>query len=112
MDLYNDAVRLVREVPGVQTVRATNVRVADATVATAVPGEAARIRTEIQQRLRSRGLLRESSADRWGVTVEVGSGGDVTLVGLVRDAGLQAEAVRLAQGVQGVQHVKQEIRLP
>lgn len=112
MDLYNDAVRLVREVPGVQTVRATNVRVADATVATAVPGEAARIRTEIQQRLRSRGLLRESSADRWGVTVEVGSGGDVTLVGLVRDAGLQAEAVRLTQGVQGVQHVKQEIRLP
>jgi osmotically-inducible protein OsmY len=112
MDLYNDAVRLVREVPGVQTVRATNVRVADTTVATAVPGEAARIRTEIQQRLRSRGLLRESSADRWGVTVEVGSGGDVTLVGLVRDAGLQAEAVRLAQGVQGVQQVKQEIRLP
>jgi serine/threonine protein kinase/osmotically-inducible protein OsmY len=112
MDLYNDAVRLVREVPGVQTVRATNVRVADTTAATPVPGESARIRTEIQQRLRSRGLLRESSADRWGVTVEVGSGGDVTLVGLVRDAGLQAEAVRLAQGVQGVQQVKQEIRLP
>jgi serine/threonine protein kinase/osmotically-inducible protein OsmY len=112
MDLYNDAVRLVREVPGVQTVRATNVRVADTTAATAVPGETARIRTEIQQRLRSRGLLRESSADRWGVTVEVGSGGDVTLVGMVRDAGLQAEAVRLAQGVQGVQQVKQEIRLP
>jgi osmotically-inducible protein OsmY len=68
--------------------------------------------TDSQPRLRSRGLLRESSADRWGVTVEVGSGGDVTLVGLVRDAGLQAEAVRLAQGVQGVQQVKQEIRLP
>ncbi len=111
MELYNEAIRLVREVPGVQAVRATNVRVADMGIATVEQGDSARIRGEIQQRLRSRGLLRESSADRWGVTVEVGASGEVTLAGMVRDAGLRGEAIRLAQSVQGVQQVKQEIRV-
>jgi osmotically-inducible protein OsmY len=111
MPLYHEAIRIVREVPGVQDVRAAGVRVPGVGAEALAQGDSARIRAEIQQRLRSRGLLRESPADRWGVTVEVGADGEVTLVGLVRDAGLQGEAVRLVQGVPGVRRVKQDIRV-
>jgi osmotically-inducible protein OsmY len=92
-------------------VKAAGVRVSEIGTVSTAQSDSARIRAEIQQRLRSRGLLRESPADRWGVTVEVGAGGEVTLVGVVRDAGLQGEAVRLVQGVPGVRQVKQDIRV-
>jgi hypothetical protein len=111
MALHDEAIQAVREIPGVRDVAATGVRVAGAGAASSVQGDSARIRGEIQQRLRSRGLLRESPADRWGVTVEVGAAGEVTLGGVVRDAGLQGEAVRLVQGVPGVRQVKQDIRV-
>ena len=71
--------------------------------------EVARIQSHAEQRLRSRGLFRESSADRWGVTVEVSAEGDIKLAGALRDAGLQREAIRLAQEVAGVRPVTDEI---
>ena len=83
---------LVREVPGVQGVTG-DVKVAE----TSAPGEPGGVREQIQQKLRSRGLLRASSADRWGVTVEVNGQGDIKLAGALRDAGLRQEAIRLAQ---------------
>jgi osmotically-inducible protein OsmY len=109
--LYHEAIRLVREVPGVQDVKAAGVQVSEIGTVSTAQSDSARIRAEIQQRLRSRGLLRESPADRWGVTVEVGAGGEVTLVGVVRDAGLPGEVVRLVQGVPGVRQVQQDIRV-
>ena len=108
--LYDEAVRLVREVPGVKAVRG-NVEVSDVGTASIVQNDAARIRAEIQQKLRSRGLLRESTADRWGVTVEVNPDGDVMLVGAVRDAEMSSEAVSRAQEVPRVRHVKQDIKV-
>jgi serine/threonine protein kinase/osmotically-inducible protein OsmY len=111
MTLYGEAIRLVREVPGVHDVKATGMRVSDIGAVSPAQSDAAGIRSEIQARLRSRGLLRESATDRWGVTVEVGAGGEVTLGGVVRDVGLQGEAIRLVQGVPGVRQVKQDIRV-
>lgn len=110
MALYDEAIRLVREVPGVQTVRGS-VQVSEVGAVSTAQRDSALIQAAIQERLRSRGLLRESSADRWGVTVEIGTDGDVTLVGAVRDTGLSREAVRLAQEVAGVRSVKQNIRV-
>src|SRR5262249_2146990 len=100
----------VREVPGVKAVRAS-VEVSDVGVASIAQSDVARIQAEIQQKLRSRGLLRESAADRWGVTVEVNLDGDVTLVGAVRDAELSSEAVRPTREVTGVGQVKQDIKV-
>ena len=108
--LYDEAVRLVREVPGVKAVRGS-VEVSDVGTTSIVQSDAARIRAEIQQKLRSRGLLRESAADRWGVTVEVNPDGDVMLVGAVRDAEMSWEAVSRAQEVPRVRHVKQDIKV-
>lgn len=110
MTLYDEAVRLVREVPGVKAVRGS-VEVSDVGTTSIVQSDAARIRAEIQQKLRSRGLLRESAADRWGVTVEVNPDGDVMLVGAVRDAEMSWEAVSRAQEVPRVRHVKQDIKV-
>ena len=102
--LRDEALRLVREIPGVQAVTG-DVRVAERSV----PGVSVQTREQIQQKLRSRGLLRESSADRWGVSVEVSADGDIKLVGALRDAGLQREAIRLAQEVAGARPVTDEI---
>jgi serine/threonine protein kinase/osmotically-inducible protein OsmY len=111
LTMYQDAVRLVRDVPGVQDVKTTGVRVFEAPGMSTVQYDSVGLLAEIQARLRTRGLLRESATDRWGVTVEVGTSGDVTLAGVVRDAGLQGEAIRLVQGIPGVQKVKQDIRV-
>jgi hypothetical protein len=73
--------------------------------------DGARVRLEIQQTLRSRGLLRENAADRWGVTVEVSPSGDVMLEGAVRDVALSHEAVRRAQDVAKARHVTHNIRV-
>ena len=70
MALYEEAVRLVREVPEVKAVRGT-VEVPDVGTAPIVHSDSVCVQVEIQQKLRSRGLLRESEADRWGVTVGV-----------------------------------------
>ena len=106
MVLYADAIRLVREVPGVREVRGI-VQVADAGTVSVAQSESARLQIEIQQRLRSGGLLRESASDRWGVLVEVSPERDVTLVGAVRDVQMYREAIRRAQEVSNVRLVKQ-----
>ena len=110
MALYEEAVRLIREVPEVKTVRGA-VEVSDVGTVPIVHSDSARIQVEIQQKLRSRGLLRESEADRWGVTVEVNPEGDVMLVGAVRDAEMHSEAVRRAGEVARVRQVKQDIKV-
>jgi osmotically-inducible protein OsmY/predicted Ser/Thr protein kinase len=110
MVLYADAIRLVREVPGVREVRGS-VQVADAGTVSVAQSESARLRIEIQQRLRSGGLLRESASDRWGVLVEVSPEGEVTLVGAVRDAEMYREVIRRAQEVSKMRLVKQNIRV-
>ena len=110
MALYAEAIRLVREVPGVQDVKG-NVEVSEVGAASTGQLDSAGILAEVQQRLRRRGLLRESSADRWGVTVEVSAEGDVTLVGAVRDREMQREAVRRAREVAKVRQVKTDIRV-
>jgi len=110
MALYEEAVRLVREVPEVKAVRGT-VEVSDVGTVPIVHSDSARIQVEIQQKLRSRGLLRESEADRWGVTVEVNSEGDVMLVGAVRDAEMYSEAVRRAREVTRMRQVRQDIKV-
>ncbi len=107
--LLSEAVRLARETSGVKQVKADAVRVPQIGAVSTVTAESTRIRAEVQQRLRIRGLLRESSADRWGVTVDVTAEGEVTLVGLLRDARLRGEAVRLTQEVPGVRQVKQNV---
>ena len=102
--LFEQAARLVREVPGVQGVTG-NVTVAE----NSAPGEPGGVREQIQQKLQSRGLLRASSADRWGVTVEVSAQGDIKLAGALRDVGLRREAIRLAQEAAGQRPVTDEI---
>jgi osmotically-inducible protein OsmY len=110
MVLYVDAIRLVREVPGVREVRGS-VQVADTGTVSVTKSESARLQIEIQQRLRSGGLLRESASDRWGVLVEVSPEGEVTLVGAVRDAEMYQEAIRRAQEVSKMRLIKQDIRV-
>ena len=109
--LYADSVKLVREVPGVKSVDGHNVKLSGSGPAPGSQPEQARLRSEIEQRLRRRGLLRESSTDRWGVSVDVNGDGDVVLTGRVRDAGLRAEAVRLARDAAGDREVRQNITL-
>jgi uncharacterized protein len=109
--LWSETVRLVRETPGVKEVKAENVRVAQMGPVSVGQAESGRIRTQVQQRLRSRGLLRESNSDRWGVTVDVTAEGEVTLVGVLKDANLRGDAVRLAQEVPGVRRVKQNVQV-
>jgi osmotically-inducible protein OsmY len=82
-----------------------------------VPGvesgqDAVRTRAAIEQRLRNRGLLRESSSDRWGVTVEVTGNGMVTVAGTLRDTALQNEAVRIIRETPGVRDVRENITIP
>ena len=108
MVLYADAIRLVREVPGVREVRGS-VKVADAGTVSVAQSESARLQIEIQQRLRSGGLLRESASDRWGVLVEISPDGGVMLVGAVRDAAMYREVIRRAQEVSNVRPVKHDI---
>jgi hypothetical protein len=65
-----------------------------------------RIRTQAQQKLYDRGLFRVSSDDRWGLTLEIGSTGDVTLSGLLQDMARYNEAIRLVREVPGVKEVQ------
>jgi type II secretory pathway predicted ATPase ExeA/osmotically-inducible protein OsmY len=108
MPLLNEAIRIVREVPGVANVKA-NVQVPDAGTVTAAQNDAIRLRTDVERSLRQRGLLRVSRADRWGVEVRVDAGGDVTLVGVLREVGMRSEVVRIVQETPGVKQVKADI---
>jgi len=70
-----------------------------------------RLREQIEERLRGRGLLRGSGSDPdTGVAVEVSSEGIVTLRGIVRDAAQRDEAARLAR-VGGVTDVRLRVNV-
>jgi serine/threonine protein kinase len=70
-----------------------------------------RLREQIEERLRSRGLLRGSGSDpETGVSLEVSSEGVVTLRGIVRDATQRDEAARLAR-VSGVTDVRLRVNV-
>jgi serine/threonine protein kinase len=70
-----------------------------------------RLREQIEERLRNRGLLRGSGSDPdTGVSVEVSSEGVVTLRGIVRDATQRDEAARLAR-VSGVTDVRLRVNV-
>ena len=104
--LKGEVSRLVGEVPGVAEVR-QNVQIG-------LPDrddQSVEIRAQIEQRLRNSGLLKVSDSDRWGLTVNIASGGIVTLTGVLRDQKLRFEAVRLTREVPGVSDVRQNIRV-
>lgn len=65
-----------------------------------------RIRSEIQQKLFSRGLFRVSAADPWGVTLDIGSRAEVILSGVLPDMARYNEALRLVREVPGVGEVQ------
>jgi len=69
------------------------------------------IRTEVEQKLRSAGLLKDAGVEGLGVTVDINSDRVVTITGVLRDEEQRREAVRLAREVQGVSDVKQKINL-
>jgi len=69
------------------------------------------LRAQLEERLRSRGLLRGSGSDpNTGVTVEVGPNGVVTLRGIVRDATQRDEAAKLAR-MAGVSDVRLQVNV-
>jgi serine/threonine protein kinase len=82
-------------------------------VSKADPGtpSADHLRTQVEDRLRSRGLLRGSGSDPdIGVTVEVSPNGVVTLRGIVRDVAQRDEAARLAR-LAGVSDVRLRVNV-
>jgi serine/threonine protein kinase/osmotically-inducible protein OsmY len=109
LNLQNEAVRLTREAPGV---RAVTTNIAIPGIDAVLQHDLIRTRSLLEQRLRNRGLLKESPADRWGVSVDVGANGVVTLSGTLRDQGLQNDAVRVSREVPGVTDVRQNISIP
>ena len=69
------------------------------------------LRAQLEERLRSRGLLRGSGSDpNTGVTVEVGPNGVVTLRGIVRDATQRDEAASLVR-LAGVSEVRLQVNV-
>ena len=55
--------------------------------------------------------MKVSEADRWGVTVDSGSGGVVVLRGTLRDQKLRDDAVRVVRDIPGVSDVRTSINL-
>jgi serine/threonine protein kinase/osmotically-inducible protein OsmY len=105
--LQDEAIRLIQEAAGTSQVRDGITRPDSGH--SPPDAEATRIRTLIEQKLRSRGLLRESAVDRWGVTVDIDSDRVVSLAGMVRDQKLLAETIHLAREVSGVKEVRPNI---
>jgi hypothetical protein len=69
------------------------------------------LRAQLEDRLRSRGLLRGSGSDpNTGVTVEVGPNGVVTLRGIVRDVTQRDEAANLVRQA-GVSEVRLRVNV-
>ena len=69
------------------------------------------LRVQLEERLRSRGLLRGSGSDpNTGVTVEVGPNGVVTLRGIVRDVTQRDEAANLVR-LAGVSEVRLRVNV-
>jgi serine/threonine-protein kinase len=69
------------------------------------------LRVQLEDRLRSRGLLRGSGSDpNTGVTVEVGPNGVVTLRGIVRDVTQRDEAANLVR-LAGVSEVRLRVNV-
>jgi serine/threonine protein kinase len=69
------------------------------------------LRAQLEDRLRSRGLLRGSGSDpNTGVTVEVGPNGVVTLRGIVRDVTQRDEAANLVR-LAGVSEVRLRVNV-
>ena len=55
--------------------------------------------------------LKQGNADRWGVSVEMGGDGIVTLTGVLQTLEQRNETVRLAGQVPGVAGVQQRINV-
>ena len=80
------------------------------------PGPVARVdpaatKATVEQTLREYGLLKQSGADRWGVSVEITGAGVVTLTGVLRNDQQRSDTVRLAGAVPGVSEVRQRINV-
>jgi osmotically-inducible protein OsmY len=65
----------------------------------------------VEQKLRAHGLLKQSGGNQWGVTVDITSGGVVTLTGVLQNNQQRNDTVRLAAEVSGVTEVVQRINV-
>jgi osmotically-inducible protein OsmY len=81
---------------------------APAPVARLDPGAAKGV---VEEKLRAHGLLKQSGGNQWGVTVDITSGGVVTLTGVLQNNQQRNDTVRLAAEVPGVTEVVQRINV-
>ena len=65
----------------------------------------------VEEKLRAHGLLKQSGGNQWGVTVDITSGGVVTLTGVLQNNQQRNDTVRLAAEVPGVTEVVQRINV-
>jgi osmotically-inducible protein OsmY len=80
------------------------------------PGPVARLdpgaaKGMVEEKLRALGLLKQSGGNQWGVTVDITSGGVVTLTGVLQNNQQRNDTVRLATEVPGITEVKQHINV-
>ncbi len=69
------------------------------------------IKTQVEQKLRTRNLLKQGGAGALGVSVDVAPTGAVTLTGIVQSRDQRAETIRLASEVPGVSEVRPNINV-
>jgi hypothetical protein len=69
------------------------------------------IKAQVEQRLRSRNLLKQGGGSAWGVSVDVAPTGAVTLTGIVQSRDQRTETIRLAGEVPGVSEVRPNINV-
>jgi osmotically-inducible protein OsmY len=65
----------------------------------------------VEEKLRAHGLLKQSAGNQWGVTVDITSGGVVTLTGVLQNNQQRNDTVRLAGEVPGITEVVQRINV-
>ena len=80
------------------------------------PGPVARLdpgaaKGMVEEKLRAQGLLKQSGGNQWGVTVDITSGGVVTLTGVLQNNQQRNDTVRLAAEVPGITEVVQRINV-